>query len=223
VSSYIDWTLRMPKIKFKQKKHKIMTIILFYILILACLIIYVELSRSNNSVKINGIYLHTPINITEFHFTDNHGKAFSKKNLLGHWSILFFGFTNCPMICPTTMAELNKMYEVLQQKLPAEQLPQVIFISVDPKRDTVEKLNQFVHTFNAHFIGLRSNLADTLALEKQLHLTNSASNPNNHSMDILLLNPAGQVQVYFTYPHQFEKMAADYIYCARNVLKKYHC
>lgn len=177
----------------KTHYHKILSISIFYALIILAFGIYFLVLHQQIPVKINGIYIKNPPNITEFRFTDNHGLVFSKKNLQGHWSMLFFGFTNCQFICPTTMAELNKMYGDLQSKLPENQLPSIVFISVDPENDTIEKINQFVTSFNSHFIGIRANLAETIVLEKQVHIATS-DNPINHSADIVLLNPKVQAQ-----------------------------
>lgn len=124
--------------------------------------------------------------------------------------MIFFGFTNCEMVCPTTMVELSKMYKKLQQDLPENLLPLVVFISVDPNRDTVEKLNSFVNSFNSHFIGIRADITETIALAKQFHITVSKNSPVNHNMEVLLLNPSTSIQAYFSYPHQSEQLAADY-------------
>lgn len=199
----------MAGIEYRNKSHKIAVFILFDVFIIGLLVIYFGIIRSHNHVKINGTYIMSPADIAEFHFIDNHGMPFSKKNLQGHWSMIFFGFTHCAMVCPTTMAELNKMYKRLQQELPENQLPQIVFISVDPDRDTVSELNKFVNLFNPHSIGVRADMAATIALEKQLHVAVS-TNPINHSMEILLLNPSARVQAYFTYPHYSEQLAVDY-------------
>lgn len=200
----------MADIKDKNRSRKIAVFILFDVFIIGLLVIYFGIIRPHINIKINGTYIKTPADIEEFHFIDNHGMPFSKKNLQGHWSMIFFGFTHCAMVCPTTMAELNKMYKKLQQELPENQLPQVVFVSVDPDRDTVSELNEFIKSFNSHFIGIRADMAATIALEKQFHVTVSTNNPINHSMEILLLNPAAQVQAYFTYPHSSEQLAVDY-------------
>jgi protein SCO1/2 len=185
------------------------TILLLDALIIIALIVYFGWLRPHTAVTINGTYLSHPTEVEEFHFVDDSKLPFSKKNLRGHWSILFFGFTSCPMICPTTMAELNKMYQKLQQELPQNQLPKIVFISVDPERDSVNKIHQFVRSFNPHFVGIRSNLTATLALEKQLHLPTS-TDPSSHSAELLLLNPDVKVQAYFAYPHRATQIAADY-------------
>jgi len=68
-------------------------------------------------------------------------------------NVFFFGFTNCPHMCPMTMIELSHMYDKLQQN-SVSPLPQVVLISIDPERDTIEKLNNYVTSFNPHFVGV---------------------------------------------------------------------
>lgn len=200
----------------KKKKHKFIAIICLDVVIVIALIIYFGVLNSHTTIHIHGTYIPSPLAITEFHCIDNHGMPFSKKNLQGRWSIIFFGFSSCEMICPTTLAELNKMYQRLQGDLPKEQLPQVIFISVDPERDSVQKLNKFINSFNPNFIGLRASEAQTLALAKQFHITVSQGATINHSMEILLINPDARVQAYFAYPHHAQQLVVDY----KQVLKR---
>lgn len=194
----------------KRISRKLLIIALIDIFIIASLILYFGVIRPHVPININGAYIKSPIEIAEFNFIDHQGKPFSKKNLEGHWSMIFFGFTNCPMICPTTMSQLDSMYKTLQRDLPQDKLPHIIFISVDPDRDTVESLNKFVNSFNENFTGIRADKVKTIELEKQLHILVTNSNTINHSMEIMLLNPKGKVQAYFPFPHQAEKLATDY-------------
>ena len=89
--------------------------------------------------------------LPEFSLVDNKGNAFSNDQLLGQWSVLFFGYTFCPDICPTTMATLS----VIEKELPEDVASDVqfVFVSVDPERDTVERLNGYVPFYNEEFIG----------------------------------------------------------------------
>lgn len=171
------------------------------------------------NVKINGVYLTTPKEIKNFHLTDNHDKPFTNQNLQGHWTMMFFGFTNCAMVCPITMAALNDMYIKLQKDLPTNQLPQIVMVSVDPDRDTVERMNDYVTSFNDHFIGTRTEIEPTVELEKQLNIAAAKIQADgkgknnysiNHSAEILLFNPEGKLQAYMSYPHEPEQMAQDY-------------
>src|SRR5271167_3622028 len=100
--------------------------------------------------------------LPDFSLIDSQGRAFGTANLRGHWSLLFFGYTNCPDFCPTTLATLAAM----QKRLRAERsavLPQVIFVSVDAKRDTPAQLAKYVPYFDPEFIGLTA--ADQPAIE----------------------------------------------------------
>ena len=176
-------------------------------------------SHQKPTVKLNGVYLPTPTTISPFALTDNHNKPFTQDNLKNHWTMMFFGFTNCAMVCPTTMAALNGMYQKLEKELPADKMPQIVFVSVDPERDTVDKINDYMISFNKNFIGTRAEIVDTIALEKQLHIVAAKLQVDgqgkdnytiNHSAEILLFNPDGKLQAYFSYPHDSDELAKEY-------------
>ncbi len=154
--------------------------------------------------------------IANFALTDNKDKLYTNQNLQGHWSLLFFGFTNCGHICPTTMAELKKMTNILhKQNIKA---PQIVLISVDPKRDTPQRLNQFVTGYDNSFIGLTGTMTKIDALAKNLNVLYLKFKPKNsdkeydidHSGTLLLLNPQGQLAALFSMPHKAKAMAHDF-------------
>ncbi len=169
-------------------------------------------------VKIDGVYLPQAQEISGFQLTDNHGIAYKKSNLEGHWTMMFFGFTNCGMVCPTTLAELNKMYKTLEKELPSNQMPNIVLVSVDPERDTVERINEYVSAFNPHFIGARGDEAQIEALKKQLHIVSAKMQTDqgkdhytiNHSAEIMLFNPQAKLQAFLSYPHVADQMVSDY-------------
>ena len=160
-----------------------------------------------------------PRTIQSFHLIDDQQQPFSHANLKGHFTFLFFGFTNCGGICPTTMAELAKVF----RQLPAsvlEKNPQVVFVTVDPERDTPNKLRAYLNSFNPAFIGVTG---DPSALSRMRHelgiLTmkkkmpkNQQNNPDNldHSGTILLINPDGKYMGVFSMPHQAEAIVSDF-------------
>ena len=170
---------------------------------------------------IDGVYLSVPSDIPDFHFTDNKNRLFSKENLKHHWTFLFFGFTNCGLVCPVTLTELSKMMVLLGKQTSASDMPQIVFVTVDPDRDTIERLNGYVTAFNPTFIGLRGDESATDALEKALHIVaakmeSSQSDKQkknytiDHTAEILLINPDAKLQAYLSYPHQAAQMASDY-------------
>jgi protein SCO1/2 len=93
------------------------------------------------------------IDIPDFQLRDDNGKRFQKEQLLGKWSLAFFGFTYCPDICITKLHLLSKVQQALA-KQQTENIPQVYFVSVDPMRDTTEKLKNYMQFFNPNFIGV---------------------------------------------------------------------
>lgn len=201
------------------KNTKLVIIVVLAIAVIVAVEMYfgfLQHKEVANNVKINGVYLAQANDVQAFHLTDSDGKPFNKKNLQGHWTLVFFGFTNCGMVCPTTMAALADMQKILEKKLPADQLPQVVMVSVDPDRDSVKRMKEYVTAFNPHFIGARGSIAETIELEKQLHIVAAKMEADghgytiNHSTEILLFNPHGKLQAYFSSPHQPEVMAKDY-------------
>ncbi len=107
--------------------------------------------------------------ISDFKFVDHNSQPFGLADLRGQWSLVFFGFTHCPDICPPTLIEMANLYKKMKQaNLPNEQLPQFIFASVDPKRDTVEKIKTYVKGFHPDFKGIVGDKFNLIALSKQL-------------------------------------------------------
>ena len=152
------------------------------------------------------VYFATPREVLPFELIDHNGQPFTRDDLTGKWTMLFPGFTFCPDICPTTMAQLGQMWGYLDDK-PRQDL-QVIMLSVDPNRDTVEKLSQYVPYFNEDFIGLTGNLGTIANVATQMNIAFDIINPDGapdhydvaHSGNIVLLNPDGNYQGFFKPP-----------------------
>jgi protein SCO1/2 len=100
---------------------------------------HIHSKKKINVAEFHGTYLENPRAVNEFSLTGTDNKTFNNANLQGRWTLVFFGFTNCGYVCPTTMAELGKMYRILQNK-SVKDLPRVVMISIDPERDNIEKL-----------------------------------------------------------------------------------
>ncbi|OGO93336.1 MAG: hypothetical protein A3F41_01380 [Coxiella sp. RIFCSPHIGHO2_12_FULL_44_14] len=174
-------------------------------------------SIAATTIPIDGTVLPKPRRIGAFHMSDNRGRSFDNAQLQGHWTLLFFGFTHCGYVCPTSLAELSKMYSRLASQLPHELMPEVILVSVDPERDSVKRLNEYVKAFNPHFRALRGTLAQTKILAQQLSVVFDKvpmANSNysvTHSAEVLLINPEGNLQAFLSYPHHAEQLAHDYL------------
>ncbi len=171
------------------------------------------------SLVIDGTLLPKPKVLTPFQLTATTGQAFSPKSLVGHWTMVFFGFTNCALVCPTTMTEMNKMYVSLQKKLPKAKLPKVVMVSVDPQRDSLNRINGYVHAFNKHFMGARGDIEHVKQLAQQMNvvftkLSAKDGQPGHytisHSAEVMVLNPNGDLVAFLSYPHKAKQMVHDY-------------
>ena len=161
----------------------------------------------------SGSLLQTPKSIADFTLRGDDGKPFTKTDLDGHWTLIFTGYTFCPDVCPTTLADLKA--SVAKLGSDAARL-RVLFISVDPERDTPERLAHYVHYFNPDF---RAATADVAVLEKlgielgfvfaKVPGATSDSYLMDHSAALILMNPHAELAGYLTPPFKPDAIAAD--------------
>lgn len=164
------------------------------------------------------LLLPEPRVIADFSLVDDDGQPFSLERLKGQWSLLFFGFTHCPDVCPSALYDLAQVRKTLARNDPEKTNNlQVLFVSVDPERDTPRQLNQYVNYFDPEFIGVTGPEAQLAPLTLQLgiayriedHEPGSQQYNVDHSASILLMNPNGQLHGVFPAPHQSDSMAAE--------------
>lgn len=137
--------------------------------------------------------------LSDFTITQHTGESFTNKNLLNKWTLAFVGYTYCPDICPVTLAEINKIYPELSAQAHTTPL-QIWFLSVDPKRDTIERLNEYIHYFNPDFVAATGPHSELFPLVRSMgmmySLSESTDKPDylvDHSASIVVINPQGNV------------------------------
>ncbi|MFY0669999.1 MAG: SCO family protein [Alteromonas stellipolaris] len=140
-----------------------------------------------------------PRAIAPFSLTDSKGNEFNQASLENQWSLLFLGYTFCPDICPTTMAELNSIYPQMQA-IESEFPIKVVFISIDPNRDSIARLDEYISYFNPNFIAATGEHKALFPFARNLGMmyaiAESTDNPNylvDHSASVILINPKAQV------------------------------
>ena len=153
--------------------------------------------------------------LDDFALTDQDGQTYNKNSLRNHWSLLFFGYSYCPDICPTTLyllSKLNKEINTADVKHPV----QIVFVSVDPQRDTPDRLKEYVGYFSPDFTGLTGNKEQIDKLVKSLgvfYRKQPAAEGQNylvdHSAGLFLINPSAKPQALFSAPHDVEHLAHD--------------
>ncbi len=193
------------------------------------------LSRPMPVTLEEGTLLPQPRPLADFALTDQDGRPFSLANLRGGWTFLAIGYTHCPDICPMTLATFDAIDRQIAQSgtqsgaqsgagRRVEARPRFLFVSVDPGRDTPERLAQYVRYFNPGFLGATGEEAQLRALTAQLGLLyvrvegqdTAMGYLMDHSASILLVDPRGRLTAIFSAPHDAAGMASDFLTIAAN-------
>ncbi len=161
----------------------------------------------------SALLLPEPTPLPEFHLVDQHGQPVDESVFRGQWDLVFFGFTHCPDICPTTLQVLSTARAALADA-GQEPLPRIVLVSVDPERDTPEILGPYVEYFGADTLGITGSLEETKKLTSSLGIffEKRATDDDNylvdHSAAVLVIDPDGRFSALFSGPHQ----VADYVH-----------
>lgn len=158
----------------------------------------------------------TPRPLPDLALVDQAGRTFDRERLRGHWTFLFFGFVNCPDVCPTTLATLAEARRVVADLSGGEQ-PAVVLVSVDPARDTPEVLGRYVTNFDPSFTGV-TGAADAIdALTRHLGVAVIIGTPAadgsysvDHTAAVFLIDPSASLAALFGSPHVAAVIARDF-------------
>ncbi len=171
---------------------------------------YISLIQSQNQLQqnpgIKGLFWPNIKQIQSFNAIDQQGNQFSIEQMNGKWSFVFFGYTHCPDVCPVTMSVMADTYK---QLATINNDLQIIFITVDPERDTTEKLSEYVSYFNEKFIGLGGDIEMINSLTRQIGVPyyhnkegQTDNYPVDHSASIFLIDPMARMVAKLSPPHQ---------------------
>jgi len=165
------------------------------------------------------IFYPTPRALPDFSLSQSDGTRLIPGELRGHWTLVFLGFTSCPDVCPTTLAELaraQKQWETIPESLR----PRVVFVSVDPERDTPARLGEYAHAFHKDTLAATADVPSLERFATPLGLVfqkapgkNFKANPNDYSMDhsasIAVLDPEGRLAGLMRPPFDPQAIARD--------------
>lgn len=157
-----------------------------------------------------GTWLPQPRSVSEFHLSDLQGQPFDLSRLRTHPTLLFFGFTNCPDVCPTTLATLTEVQRL--RPLPGSQ---VVFVTIDPQRDSAANLQVYLGAFSRDFVGVRGDEAALAPLLKSLGAIAVRQNlPDgsytmDHSATLYLLDTQARLAAVFSPPFYAARLGAD--------------
>ncbi|MFK8047202.1 MAG: SCO family protein [Halioglobus sp.] len=198
-------------------KITIAAVAVFMLVVVATFVHRVQMPRlmSASEMKLNGAYMFdTPRNIGQFKLQSHHGQAFTAADFEGKWTLVFFGFTYCPDICPTTMSFLNQFISELEGTESTDTA--VVMISVDPARDTVEQLSNYVPFFNKDFVGVTGEFLEIHRVATALNTPfrkvpgKDGEYQVDHGSNVVLMNPRGDYHGFFKAPLDLAKMKVTY-------------
>jgi protein SCO1/2 len=156
----------------------------------------------------------TPRAIPDFHLARADGGALTLADWKGRWTVAFFGYTNCPDVCPTTLATFKDVWTTLRAAGVADRL-RFDFISVDPERDTPEKLSNYVGYFSRDFVAATGTDEELTSLTRALGLVYARTPTGNgdytvdHSASAIIIDPSGREAGLFRPPFVAKTIAAD--------------
>lgn len=168
--------------------------------------------------QVPGLLWPSPPGLGAFSLHDQYGERFGLEEMKGHWSFVFFGFTNCPDICPLTLGTLAGMEQDLSREAPeVADDTRIVFVSVDPERDDEQALASYVDYFGEGLLGVTGDPEQLEAFARQLGTVFLQGAPGqdgsytvDHSARVLLIDPQGRLVAAFSPPHQAEELAERY-------------
>jgi protein SCO1/2 len=168
--------------------------------------------------------LDIPVPLPEFTLTDQDGNRFSPLNFRRKWTFMFFGYTNCPDVCPMALSDLDAVYRILDDRDALVDRKyrtdtQFIFVSVDPDRDSPSHLKEYVKFFNDKFIAVTGSVDAIDSIARPMGVTyrkipgkdEEGDYMIDHSASFLLIDALGRLRAVFQPPHEPEKIATAFI------------
>lgn len=158
--------------------------------------------------------LPTPTALPEFSLVDQAGNVVTRDTFKNHWNLVFFGFTHCPDICPTTLqilaAARTELVAAGQQPVP-----RIVLVSVDPERDSPDVIGRYVDHFGVGNLGITGHLDELRKLTSGLgiYFEKQAGDDDNYAVDhsaaVLVINPDGEFHALFSGPHEVQNYVHD--------------
>jgi protein SCO1/2 len=194
------------------------TLLLFGVFLLVMLATYFLTKPSPPPPELFGVLRPDFRLLHPFKLTDHNNAVFNEERFQGKWSFVFFGYTSCPDICPTTLHVLSSVQTLLEDETdddPANR--QVVFISVDPERDTTKILATYMSYFNTSFIGATADKTEIDRLARQFgagYVLEPETSPGQylvaHTSAIFLVGPLGRLVATFSQPHYPATITSQY-------------
>lgn len=175
--------------------------------------IWVSVSLRGPAARPNAAtILPAPIELPQFSLLDQHGQSIGKEVFAGEWDLVFFGFTNCPDICPLTLQLLSQV-KVRLAEAKHEPLPRIVFVSVDPQRDTPAAIDSYISFFGKDHLGITGELDELRKLTSALGIFFEKNDGDDyvvdHSVVVLVIDPQSRMSALFGGRHRIDDLVHD--------------
>ncbi|MBL4573156.1 MAG: SCO family protein [Gammaproteobacteria bacterium] len=211
----------------QKRKKALMAFLVFDFVVVVVLVVLSQMRgerQRETGLREIGVTIYPEARaLSDFRLLDQQGEFFTNVDFQGHWNLVFFGFTNCPDICPLTMAELSQFYAGLD--FSEDVKPQIFLVTVDPTQDNPESMSAYLANFNEEFIGLSGDPEQIAQLAEELYVgygaaveSGAASQEHEsshsevgmaeggylieHSAHIAVINPQGDYYAVMRAPHR---------------------
>lgn len=203
----------MKTTRYRYLNKTLIFLVLFMSLFLG-LYVYQQTEHQNPILR-HATYIKPGRMLSPFELKKTDGQILNLSHLVGHWTILFFGYTQCRSICPTTMDMMHHVYQELRESGIKER-PEMIMISLDGQRDSLETMERYVTGFDKEFKGAVGPISVIQQLTQELGVVYDMQNKSqdgqiDHSGSLTLINPAGEIMAFFIPPMQAKDIALDIV------------
>ena len=169
---------------------------------------------------ITGKILVRPMEIDNFELIDQNNEAFNKKSLEGGWTVLFFGYTNCPDVCPTTIYKLAEIKNGIKEDLPSANFNTVL-VTLDPDRDSPERLDEYIGYFDETMLGVTGTYENIQSFTSSLSVFYQRINKEegydfNHTASIFVFDKDGSLFATMSPANSVGELESDFFTILNN-------
>ena len=169
---------------------------------------------------ITGKILVRPMEIDNFELIDQNNEAFNKKSLEGGWTVLFFGYTNCPDVCPTTIYKLAEVKNGIKEDLPSANFNTVL-VTLDPDRDSAERLDEYIGYFDETMLGVTGTYENIQSFTSSLSVFYQRINKEegydfNHTASIFVFDKDGSLFATMSPANTVGELESDFFTILNN-------
>ena len=169
---------------------------------------------------ITGKILVRPMEIANFELTDQNNEVFNKKSLEGGWTVLFFGYTNCPDVCPTTIYKLAEIKNGIKEDLPSANFNTVL-VTLDPDRDSAERLDEYIGYFDETMLGVTGTYENIQSFTSSLSVFYQRINKEegydfNHTASIFVFDKDGSLFATMSPANTVGELESDFFTILNN-------